>query len=92
MVAFKSTTQEDESSSKKDDGEMALITRKFKRFMKKKWRGGKRHDSKGEANKELKIICYECQGMGHIAAECPNKLKKKGKVMQVTWDDSDESD
>ena len=77
-VAFKSTTQEDESSSEEDDGEMALITRKFKRFMKKKWRGGKRHDGKGEANKESTIICYECNKPGHMKAECP-LLKKKEK-------------
>ena len=39
-----------------------------------------------------KTKCYECQGIGHIAAECPYKLKKNGGVMQVTWDDLDESD
>ena len=39
IVAFKSTKEEDESESEENDGEMALITRKFKQFMKKKWKG-----------------------------------------------------
>ena len=65
-VAFKSTTQEDESSSEEDDGEISFITHKFKRFMTKKWRGEKRHDGKGEANKESTIICYECNKPGHM--------------------------
>ena len=52
MVAFKSTTQKDESSSEEDDKEMALIAQKFKRFMKNKWRGGKRNEGKVEPNKE----------------------------------------
>ena len=34
-VAFKSTSQEDELTSD-EDGDIALITRKFKRFMKRK--------------------------------------------------------
>ena len=57
---------------------MVLITRKFKRFMKKKWRGGKQNVGKGESSKESTIIYYECKKPGHIKAECP-LLKKKEK-------------
>ena len=30
--------------------------------------------------------------MVHIVIDCPNRLKKKGKVMQATWDKSEQSD
>ena len=39
-------TEEEETASDEDDEEMALITQKFKRFMKKKWRSGKRNEGK----------------------------------------------
>ena len=78
-MAFKSTKEEeDESENDEDDGEMALITQKFKRFMKKNWRGGRRNKNKGEPSKEATIICYECRKPGHMKADCP-LLKKKEK-------------
>ena len=67
----------------------------FKKFNKPKFNkknGNEKNNSiKIETKSSSKIKCYECQGMGHIVAECPNKLKKNEKVTQVTWDDSDES-
>lgn len=34
--------------------------------------------------------CYECQGFGHVAHECVNKLKKKATFKaNITWDYSD---
>ena len=57
---------------------MNLITCKFKRFMKNKWRAGKRNERKRESCKESTIICYECKKLGYIKAECP-MLKKKEK-------------
>lgn len=31
---------------------------------------------------------FECKGFGHVALQCANgKLKNKGKVLSVTWDD-----
>src|ERR1044072_9072205 len=37
------------------------------------------------------IQCHECEGVGHIKAECPTFLKKQKKGMAVTWYD-DESE
>ena len=31
----------------------------------------------------------ECEGFGHIQAECANVLKKKNKSMNATWSDGD---
>ncbi|XP_072958808.1 uncharacterized protein [Typha angustifolia] len=42
-------------------------------------------------NFENKVQCFEYSSFGHIAQEYPNRLKRKGKAMKVTWDDSDES-
>ena len=57
---------------------MALITRKFKRFIKKKWRTDKRNVVKGNLSKEATTICYDFKKSGHIKVECP-MLKKKEK-------------
>ena len=68
----------------------------FKTFNKPKFNkkngNDKNNSIKIETKSSRKIKCYECQGMGHIAIDCLNRLKKKEKVMQVTWHDSDESD
>ena len=31
------------------------------------------------------IVCYECNGHGHLKKECPNYLKGKGKVFATTF-------
>ena len=77
---------------------MTLITRKFKRFMKKKLRSGKRNEGKGEFSKESTIICYKCKNPGHIKVECPLLKKKEKKekwkrpMVAMTWSDNEESD
>ena len=38
-----------------------------------------------------RVQCYECQGFGHFAQECPTCLRKK-KAFAITWDDKSESD
>ena len=49
---------------------------------------------KGKSEKPL-IQCHECKGFGHMWIECPNYLMKektknsKGKVLVVTWSDSE---
>lgn len=47
----------------------------------------KSSSSKGKS-KELQ--CYNCQGFGHMATECPSKVKSKRKGLVATWDDSSE--
>ena len=79
-IAFKSTTQlneeSEETKNEEQDEEMALITRKFKRFLKKrKQRIRKRPPTKGEhskeKDKEQPLICYECKKPEHFRSECP---------------------
>ncbi|KAG5528763.1 hypothetical protein RHGRI_029433 [Rhododendron griersonianum] len=37
--------------------------------------------------------CFECQGYGHLARECINKLKKKTNYKaNITWDDDSDSE
>ena len=41
----------------------------------------------GSRNKGIQ--CRECEGFGHIQAECANTLKKKNKSLNATWSDGD---
>ena len=50
-IAFKSTNEEEESASDEENKHIALIARKFKRFMKKKWKSGKKYEAKGDSSK-----------------------------------------
>ncbi|GAV70890.1 zf-CCHC domain-containing protein [Cephalotus follicularis] len=78
---------------------MALIIRRFKKFLAKKKFGSKNlkkpTPSKSETKKE-EIICFECNKPGHYKSECPRLKKaketiKKKRAMLATWSDSDES-
>ncbi|KAG5556355.1 hypothetical protein RHGRI_006827 [Rhododendron griersonianum] len=59
---------------------------------------GKNESSSAKEKKGIKSTpagpkCYECQGYGHVAHECINKLKKKTNFKaNITWDDDSESD
>ena len=94
-IALKSIVQEeeelDQSENDDEDEELALITRKFKRFMKKRRQGVRRRPStKGEPSKEkdkeLPLICYKCKKPVHFRFEypqlkkAPKKFKKKAIV------------
>ncbi|GAV83812.1 zf-CCHC domain-containing protein/UBN2 domain-containing protein [Cephalotus follicularis] len=89
VIAFKSSTTD--SREEDSDDEMALITKRFKKYLAKKKFG----TSKTETKKE-EIICFECNKPGHYKSECPRLKKtkdtiKKKKAMLDTWSDSDES-
>ena len=43
-----------------------------------------------ENNHKKGVQCYKCSGFGHIAPECANLKKKRGKAMAVTWSDNDD--
>ena len=79
----------------------------FRKFLKMKNSGkpfnrGKFSSSKGD-RKEFKkkdgndsqslqgIVCYECNGHGHLKKECPNYLRGKGKAYATTLSDSNSS-
>ncbi|GAV79708.1 zf-CCHC domain-containing protein/UBN2 domain-containing protein [Cephalotus follicularis] len=94
-IAFKASKEDSESD---EDGDVALITSQFKRFLKNQ--KGKKTFKKNfsqdeESSKREEPTCYECKNLGHFKNECPNLKKKeyfkKKKAMVATWSDSDPS-
>uniref|UniRef100_A0A2N9I3Q3 CCHC-type domain-containing protein n=1 Tax=Fagus sylvatica TaxID=28930 RepID=A0A2N9I3Q3_FAGSY len=100
--ALKSSHHDHDNSEEERDEEeeIALMTRNFKKFLKKKKGFGRRFpkkgENKGESSKTETPTCYKCKKQGHYKNECPQvnkeKMKYKKKALKVTWDDSDESD
>ncbi|KAL4297869.1 hypothetical protein GQ457_12G012820 [Hibiscus cannabinus] len=101
-IAFKASQEEIDSSGEKDDEEMAMLAKRFTRFMKSQrgrrfqWNGDFKSKSKEE--EKDKLICYECKRPGHIRSEC-SQLKKKSfgkkkklKAQVATWSDEESSD
>ena len=87
--------------------EIAFLAKNFRKFLKMKNSGkpfskGKFSSSKGD-RKEFKkkdgkefqspqgIVCYECNGHGHLKKECSNYLRGKCKVFATTLSDFDSS-
>ncbi|GAV79095.1 zf-CCHC domain-containing protein/DUF4219 domain-containing protein/UBN2 domain-containing protein, partial [Cephalotus follicularis] len=62
-----------------DDGDLALITSQFKKFLKsqKGKKALKKFPHNVESNKKEEPTCYECNKPGHFKNECPNIKKKK---------------
>ncbi|GMI64903.1 hypothetical protein HRI_000159600 [Hibiscus trionum] len=81
-ITLKASLLEESSSSGEDElEELAMIAKRFSRFMRSN-RGRKiqrKMDFKGKNKEEARdqIICFECNKPGHIRSECP-QLKKKG--------------
>ena len=87
--------------------EVAYLAKNFRKFFKMKNSGksfGKGKSSSFKNNKKYfkknnvkesstsqGIVCYECNGHGHLKRECPNYLKGKGKVLTTTLSDSESS-
>ena len=97
----------DSSKEDDVEKEVAFLAKNFRKFLKMKKSGklfskGKFSSSKGD-RKEFKkkdgkefqspqgIVCYECNGHGHLKKEYPNYLRGKGKVFATTLSDSDSS-
>ena len=62
---------------------------KFPNFRKDK-KAFKKKDGK-DSQSSQGIMCYECNGCGHLKKECPNYLKRNGKVYATTLSDIDSS-
>ncbi|GAV57181.1 zf-CCHC domain-containing protein/UBN2 domain-containing protein, partial [Cephalotus follicularis] len=98
-IALKVSKEDSESD---EDGDVALITSQFKKFLKsqKGKKVLKKFPHNVESSKKEEPTCYECKKPGHFKNECPNLKKKekfikehskKKKAMVATWDDSDSS-
>ncbi|GAV71730.1 zf-CCHC domain-containing protein [Cephalotus follicularis] len=96
-IAFKASKEDSESD---EDGDVALITSQFKKFLKsqKGKKALKKFPHNVESSKKEEPTCYECKKPGHLKNECPNLKKKekfikehskKKKAMVATWDHSD---
>jgi hypothetical protein len=100
-VAFKAIQQiEDESEEDEDNDEIALIARKFHKFLRKNKfenrRGFRRNDNRNDEDKMESLRCFECKKVGHIKHECPmlkgrkgDEKKGKEKSYVAVWEDSD---
>ncbi|GAV80747.1 zf-CCHC domain-containing protein [Cephalotus follicularis] len=98
-IAIKASREESESD---EDGDLALITSQFKKFLKsqKGKKALKKFPHNVESSKKEEPTCYECKKPGHFKSDYPNLKKKekfnkehskKKKAMVATWDDSDPS-
>ena len=69
-----------------------MITRNFKRFLKKD-KNFTRRAPKGSDTKNEPIICFKCKKPSHIKVNCSlskkNHKKTKKRAMKATSDDSD---
>ncbi|GAV91569.1 zf-CCHC domain-containing protein/UBN2 domain-containing protein, partial [Cephalotus follicularis] len=95
-IALKASKDESDSD---EEGDMALITSQFKKFLKsqKGKKALKKFSHNVESSIKEKPMCYECKKPGHFKSDCPNLKKKekakskKKKAFVATWDDSDPS-
>ena len=87
--------------------EVAFLVKNFRKFLKMKNNGksfskgrfsspkGDRKEFKKKDGKEFQssqgIVCYECNGHGHLKKECPNYLREKGKMFATILSDSNSS-
>ena len=106
VIALKATSEiEDEEDSggreEKSDNELALLTRKFRKFLKQRgppkgkpfFKMNQLREKEKEEKKEDPEICYKCKKLGHFRSECSfaRKESKKKKAYVATWDDRDSS-
>ncbi|KAL2466413.1 Uncharacterized protein Adt_42264 [Abeliophyllum distichum] len=85
QITLKSTNDEISSNTNMSDEELDDLV-----LLVKKWRGfrnNRRFQNKDDKGKEKnkKIICYDCDKLGHKRTECQNKKKfTKKKALQAT--------
>ena len=102
IIALKSFTQEEEEEELSDSelDNIALFTRRYKKYLKLKKGNNLKKYSKGNSSKEYskgitskekkgkdEVTCFECKKPGRMKNECPLRRKNKKKAMKTTWDD-----
>jgi len=65
---------------------IVMLGKQFKKILKGMKQGSGRRSKTEDKNNRIK--CHECEGYGHLRAECPTYLKKQ-KGYFVTWSDGD---
>ena len=88
-LALKATVnlddEEEDSESleeNNEDDELALLTKKYQRFLRTKRGFGRRGDgskkfnNRNDQGNSSAPTCYECKKQGHIKSDCPTYLKK----------------
>ena len=96
--------EEHSSEEDDDDDELVLLTKNFKKFLKKVDKPSKSSPSfprmaKGKnpsvskmfdfSNQKKGIQCRECDRFNYIQSECANTRKKKNKALKSTWNDEE---
>ena len=109
-ITFKAAMEEDSenecsSNDNAEDEDMAMIVRRFKRFIGRKKRFNQKFSKKGEIikdkdkekskEKDQVSICYECKKPGHFRQDCPlhkkASIKKLKKALFGMWSDDEVS-
>ena len=95
LKASQKASDEDSNEGSCDDDEIAMLTKNFNRFLKRKLPSrlknfNKKYEGEGKM-KTKEVTFYECKKSGHIKSECPKlKFKNKGakdkkKAFKATW-------
>ena len=104
-IALKAISEDEDEESGNEgesDNEVALLTRKFRRFLRRRgppskgkslFKRNQPRDKEKEEEKEVAKVCYNCKKPGHFNFECPSSRRepKKKKAYVATWDDYDSS-
>ena len=109
-IAFKAAMEEEtknecSSNDNAEDEDMAMIVRRFKRFIGRKKRFNQKFPKKGEISKDRDkeksiekdqvSICYECKKSGYLRQDCPLHkkafMKKIKKALFDMWSDDEVS-
>ena len=88
-IALKASKHASDEESELDDEDMAILSKRFKKFFKKASESKRFRNYKNQKEKNELITCYECKNPGHIRSECPLLKKLKKKAIVAIWDVSD---
>ena len=88
-IALKASKHASDEESELDDEDMAILSKRFKKFFKKVGERKRFRNYKNQKEKKELITCYKCKNPRHIRSECPLLKKLKKKAIVAIWDVSD---